>query len=175
MQGSFTQAGFFYQNHIAALKLLEMLEFGSALRSVTLENYSKGNHIDDIIIEYGYATHYYQVKWSAGDDTPYTIHNLIAPQKDKAKPLIKELAEGYSRLSDRENIEIILFSTKQASNQKRPKDGITKGLAEVIEHIHIPFTNSSTYKNLTDLPNFASLIGTTKGSVFRRMNSRKLL
>jgi hypothetical protein len=153
MQGSFPQAGFFYQNHIAALKLLEMLEFGSALRSITLENYSKGNHIDDIIIEYGYATHYYQVKWSADDNTPYTIHNLITPQKDKAKPLIKELAEGYSRLSDRENIEIILFSTKQASNKKRPKGGITRSLAEVLEHIHIPFTISSTYKSLADLPN----------------------
>ena len=50
MQGSFAQAAFFYQNHIAAIKILEMLDFGSAIKSITLENYSKGKHIDDIII-----------------------------------------------------------------------------------------------------------------------------
>lgn len=154
MQGSFPQAGFFYQNHIAALRLLELLEFGSALRAVTLENYSKGNHIDDIIAEYGYATHYYQVKWSADDNTPYTIHNLTTPQKDKNKSLIQELAEGYSRLKDRENIEIVLFSTKLASTQKRPKEGITKSLAEVVEQVHTPFITSATFSSLTALPNY---------------------
>jgi NACHT domain len=154
MQGSFPQAGFFYQNHIAARKLLELLEFGSPLRTITLENYSKGNHIDDIIIEYDNCAHYYQIKWSADDNTPYTIHNLITPQNDKPKSLIRELAEGYSKLRNKEHCEIILFSTKRASNQKRQKGGITKSLADFIEHIHLPFAESTEYTKLTELPHY---------------------
>jgi hypothetical protein len=37
MQGSFSQAGFFYQNHIAAGRILELLDFGTAIRTIALE------------------------------------------------------------------------------------------------------------------------------------------
>src|SRR5678815_3373408 len=100
IEGSTTQAAFFYQNHIAAAKVLDLLDFGTPVRSVVLENYDRGKHIDDVIVNYGGFTRYYQVKWSAGDDSPYTLHNLLKPPKDKNKSLIRELAEGYSSLLD---------------------------------------------------------------------------
>ena len=83
-QGSFPQAGFFFQNHIAAQKILEMIELGSSVRSITLENYEKGPHIDDIIVEADDGTTFYQIAlpldrselpppWSKIDsDTPAT-------------------------------------------------------------------------------------------------------
>jgi hypothetical protein len=154
MQGSFPQAGFFYQNHIAALKLLELLEFGSRMQTITLENYKKGPHIDDIIVEYDFGTRYYQIKWSSNDKTPYTIHYLITAPDDESRSLVEDLARGYLSLADRDRVEIILFSTKNASNQKFPKRGITSGLADFIEHIHLPFLEDHAVDTLSDLPNY---------------------
>lgn len=76
MSGSIPQAGFFYQNNVAALKILELLDFGSFIKRIYLENYQKGKHIDDVIIEYLDFTRYYQIKWSEDEAKSYTIHNL---------------------------------------------------------------------------------------------------
>src|SRR5437870_3632271 len=124
MPGSFSQAGFFYQNHIAAHKLLDSLEFGSPIQSLNFDNYKKGPHIDDIIVENSSGTQYYQIKWSSGDDSPFTIYNVITPELDETRSLLLDLVEGYRRVQNREPFEIILFSTKNASNQKRPSEGI---------------------------------------------------
>src|SRR5256885_3393990 len=154
MQGSFTQAAFFYQNHIAALKLLDLLDFGSPVRTVTLENYKKGPHIDDIIVETDSGTQYYQVKWSANDNTPYTVHNLISATEDEPRPLIRALADGYSSLIKKDNVEIILFSTRKASNQKRPSEGITQGLADFISRVQRPFIVDQTNEIVSELEDF---------------------
>ena len=49
MTGSAPQAGFYYQNNIAALKIIESLFFNSDIQYIQLENYDRGNHIDDVI------------------------------------------------------------------------------------------------------------------------------
>jgi hypothetical protein len=48
MNGSAPQAGFYYQNNIAALKIIESLFFDSDIQFIELENYDRGNHIDDL-------------------------------------------------------------------------------------------------------------------------------
>lgn len=154
IEGSATQAAFFYQNHVAAAKVLDLLDFGTPVRSVVLDNYDRGKHIDDVIVDYEGFTRYYQVKWSAGDDSPYTLHNLLTPPKDKKKSLIRELAEGYLSLLDRESAEIILFSTKKASTAKQPAKDLDCSLAEFIERIHQPFVEDKTLSQLSDLPRY---------------------
>lgn len=153
MPGSYSQAGFFFQNNIAAQKLLELLEFGSPVRSITLENYQKGEHIDDIIVETNEKTYYYQVKWSSTDNSPYTINNLISSNGDDKKSLFQELAEGYSRLHSKIDAEVILFSTRRASSQRFPKAGITKSLREFIQDIHVPILEGIS-SSFPDLPNY---------------------
>ena len=152
MIGSVSQAAFFYQNNIAAFKVLELLDFGSSIKKIYLENYDKGKHIDDVIIEYPNFTRYYQIKWSLNDDV-YTVHNLINPQSDKSKSLVQELAEGYASCDRKKDSEIILYSTKKAGNQKQPKKDINNSLNELINNIHIPFINSPT-NQVSDLPKY---------------------
>ena len=48
--GSLSQAGFYYQNNLAALNLLELFDFNTLLLHMPLENYEAGSHIDDIIL-----------------------------------------------------------------------------------------------------------------------------
>lgn len=155
IKGSFPQAGFFFQNHIAAQKILEMIELGSTIRTITLENYEKGPHIDDVIVETDGGTTFYQIKWSDSDDSAFTIHNLITPPSDKKKALLKELAEGFSTLKRTEGTEVILYSTKKASRQSQPKSGVGKSLSNFIAELHEPLLSSDEYKSLEDLPNFS--------------------
>lgn len=155
IKGSFPQAGFFFQNHVAAQKILEMIEVGSSTRAITLENYDKGPHIDDIIVEADDGTSFYQIKWSESDDSAFTIHNLITPPSDKKKALLKELAEGFSTLRRTEGAEIILYSTKKASRQSQPKSGICKSLSNFIAELHEPLLSSDEYESLEALPNFS--------------------
>jgi len=154
MPGSFSQAGFFYQNHIAAHKLLDSLEFGSPIQSLNFDNYKKGPHIDDIIVENSSGTQYYQIKWSSGDDSPFTIYNVITPELGETRSLLLDLVQGYRRIQNREPFEIILFSTRNASNQKRPSEGIDKGLYEFLRDIHQPLIGDPLLK-LSDLPSYS--------------------
>ena len=89
MEGSASQAGFYYQNNIAALKIIECLFFNSDIRQIRLENYEKGNHIDDIIIYREDRIDYYQVKWSEDGDNSYTLYNLLTAQSPK-KSIFKQ-------------------------------------------------------------------------------------
>ena len=41
MEGSASQAGFYYQNNIAALKIIECLFFNSDIVQIRLENYNE--------------------------------------------------------------------------------------------------------------------------------------
>ena len=157
MEGSSSQAGFYYQNNIAALKIIECLFFNSDIRQIRLENYDKGNHIDDIIIYRENKIEYYQVKWSEDEGKSYTLYNLLTAESPK-KSIFKQLAEGY--LTAKRNSEffsITLFSTKKESNQKRPSEGLNHGLSDVRTNIfeqlklsdfkYDSLTNYDTYKD----------------------------
>ncbi len=151
MPGSTTQAAYYYQNHVAALKVLELLEFGSPITSIFLENYEKGPHIDDIIVIYHNFTRYYQVKWSQNNNKPFTVSNLTQ-KEENAKSLLRQLAEGYnSPHVDKENAEIILYSTRDASNQK---GHYKHGLQDFLNDIHTAFVASPLLTKLSELPSY---------------------
>ncbi|NDP22685.1 MAG: NACHT domain-containing protein [Paludibacter sp.] len=138
MEGSYSQAGFYYQNNIAALKIIECLFFNSDIREIRLENYDKGHHIDDIIIYREDKIDYYQVKWSEDEDKTYSLFGLLNSEvntdgKTIKKSLFKLLAEGYlSAKKNSGNFSISLYTTKKGSNQKRPSQGVNHGLLEII-------------------------------------------
>ncbi len=158
MPGSVPQAGFYYQNHVAALKVLELLDFGSPITSIFLENYQKGPHIDDIIIVYSNFTRYYQIKWSQNDDKPFTLSNLTTPQEEHAKALLQQMAEGYSSSHvDKEHAEIILYSTRGASNHKGRS---IHSLQDFLNDIHTKFVTSPPLTKLSDLPLYSEYEGT---------------
>jgi hypothetical protein len=158
MEGSASQAGFYYQNNIAALKVIECLFFNSDIRQIRLENYDKGNHIDDIIIYRQDKIDYYQVKWSEDGDNSYSLYNLLKSEvnndgKVTKKSLFKQLAEGYlSAKLNSDNFSITLFTTKRESNQKRPSEGINHSLSEIRTNIFEPLKHSDI--SYDKLPNY---------------------
>ena len=159
MEGSASQAGFYYQNNIAALKIIECLFFNSDIRQIRLENYEKGNHIDDIIIYREDTIDYYQVKWSEDEDNSYTLYNLLAAQSPK-KSIFKQLAEGYlSARRNSENFSITLFTTKKESNQKRPSENVNHSLSEIRTNIFEPLKQSDVrYDSLPNYENYKETI-----------------
>lgn len=95
MQGSHAQAGFFYQNNIAALKVLEMLRRGG-ISYITLENPRHAEHIDDVVVHYADRVEYTQVKWAVDDKASFTLYGIITPESEKKLSLLKQLADGYA-------------------------------------------------------------------------------
>lgn len=165
MEGSASQAGFYYQNNIAALKIIECLFFNSDIRQIRLENYEKGNHIDDIIIYRENKIDYFQVKWSEDEDNSYSLYNLLKSEiNDKGKvvkkSLFKQLAEGYlSAKRNSEKFSIILFTTKKESNQKRPSKGLNHSLSDLRTNIFEPLKQSDVkYDSLTNYENYKETI-----------------
>ncbi|MCQ4141889.1 ATP-binding protein [Chryseobacterium sp. EO14] len=165
MEGSASQAGFYYQNNIAALKIIECLFFNSDIRQIRLENYEKGNHIDDIIIYRENKIDYFQVKWSEDEDNSYSLYNLLKSEiNDKGKvvkkSLFKQLAEGYlSAKRNSEKFSIILFTTKKESNQKRPSEGLNHSLSDLRTNIFEPLKQSDVkYDSLTNYENYKETI-----------------
>lgn len=73
MAGSEAQDGFYYQNIVAAHYVLDLIEFGSQLRSITLENPQRAKHIDDIIVDHAHGASFIQAKWSENDTGEATI------------------------------------------------------------------------------------------------------
>ncbi len=154
MEGSASQAGFYYQNNIAALKIIECLFFDSDITHIRLENYDKGNHIDDVIIYRKNKIDYYQVKWSDDDTKSYSLYNLLTAQEGK-KSLFKQLAEGYVSVKSFSNdFTIILFTTKRESSQKRPSEGLNHSLMQVRTNIFEPLKQETVRYDL--LPNYAT-------------------
>lgn len=145
MQGSAPLAGFYYQNCVAALKIIDCLFFKNDISHIVLENYDKGEHIDDIIIFRKSGREYYQIKWSEDSDNSYTLYNLLNSSDPGKKSLFKQLAEGYitaKKLTD--PFSITLFTTKQISNQKRPSDDVTIGLNDFIKDFLAPLQSSTS-------------------------------
>ena len=159
MEGSASQAGLYYQNNIAALKIIESLFFNSDIRQIRLENYEKGHHVDDIIIYREDRIDYYQVKWSEDVDNSYTLYNLLTAQSPK-KSIFKQLSEGYLSVKrNREKFSIILFTTKKESNQKRPSEGLNHSLSDLRTNIFEPLKQSDVrYDSLTNYENYKEII-----------------
>jgi len=136
MEGSASQAGFYYQNNIAALKIIECLFFESDIKEIRLENYDKGNHIDDIIIYREKSTDYFQIKWSESSENSYSLSSLLSSSEEKGKTvkksLFKQLAEGYKSVRmEGKDFTIYLFTTKKEGSKKRPSLGLDHSLTEV--------------------------------------------
>ncbi len=152
MEGSASQAGFYYQNNVAALKIIEALFFNTDITHIRLENYDKGNHIDDIIVYRNNAIQYYQVKWSGYGENSYTLHNLLTALPPK-KSIFRQLSEGYlSVRSNSNDFSIILFTTKKESTQKRPSEGLNFSLADVRSNIIEPLKQTTGRHD--SLPNY---------------------
>jgi len=153
MEGSASQAGFYYQNNVAALKIIECLFFDSDISHIRLENYDKGNHIDDVIIYRKDKIDYYQVKWSNDGEKAYSIYNLLTAEEGK-KSLFKQLAEGYKSVKNlSKDFTITLFTTKRQSSQKRPSEGLNHGLTEIRTKIFEPLQQASV--RYDSLPEYA--------------------
>ncbi|OCA69065.1 hypothetical protein BBI01_17795 [Chryseobacterium artocarpi] len=154
MEGSASQAGFYYQNNVAALKIIECLFFNSDILQVRLENYEEGNHIDDIIIYRHSKIEYFQVKWALDEEKTYTIYSMLKSEKNDEgkilkKSLFKQLAEGYQSVKNTgKDFSITLFTTKKESNVKRPSEDINFGLTDLRNNIIDRLDDSNQLKNL---------------------------
>jgi hypothetical protein len=157
-EGSSSQAGFYYQNNLAALKVLDMLYRNSDITYVNLENFKRGPHIDDVIVTRKDVVDFYQVKWSADENNAFTLYNIIyQTTEDDAgqtkKTLWEKLVKGYQEnQSGGKAVTITLYSTRPASNGKRPSAGINKGLSDFIA-FHNRVLKDPT-KNLDDFDDF---------------------
>ncbi len=155
MAGSEAQAGFYYQNIIAAQYALELIEFGSSLRSMTLENPRRAKYIDDIIIDHHAGATFVQVKWAQNETSAFTLHNLIAAEEDSAS-LLAKLARGYEQISiEPGQKEIILLSTRRAGSNRQPSLGFDKSLTEFISEFHKPFINAPEITDIRKATRFS--------------------
>ncbi|UFS72475.1 ATP-binding protein [Geomonas sp. RF6] len=153
MAGADAQAGFYYQNIVAALYVLDLLGFGTRLRSITLENQQRAKHIDDIIIDHCEGTKFIQVKWAEDETSSFTLHNLVCSD-DESTSLVAKLAQGYRQVkAQRSGMEIVLLSTRRAGTHRQPSQGFTKSLAEFLAELHAPLVKSKDCK-VEDLPLF---------------------
>lgn len=155
MAGSEAQAGFYYQNIVAAWYVLALIKFGSQLRAITLENPKRAKHIDDIIADRADGTSFIQVKWSEDDTAAFTLHNLVTAD-DASPPLIAQLARGFRQISSEGGWkEIILLSTKKAGTNRQPSRGFDKSLVEFLEEFHKPLIAQAGLLDLRKVPSFA--------------------
>lgn len=144
MGGSAAQAGFYYQNNVAALKILESLFFRSDITHIELENYENGKHIDDVIVYRTTNTQYTQVKWSEDTSNSYTLYNLLTATEEGKKSIFKQLAQGYGdAVKKGKRFTITLFTNKKQSGAKRPSEGLQHGLTELIDNYLTPFKQTA--------------------------------
>ena len=141
MAGAEAQAEFYYQNVVAANYALDLLEFSSSLRSITLESIERAKHIDEIVAEYDGKTTFVQVKWARDQASTLTLHNLVTTDGDSAS-LIAKLARGYKRIRGQPgHKEIILFSSRRAGTNRQSSQGFTKSLTEFLDEFHRPLVD----------------------------------
>jgi len=154
MEGSASQAGFYYQNNVAALKIIDCLFFNTDITHIRLENYDKGYHIDDIIVYRNNKIEYNQVKWTDDGENSYTLYNLLTAQTPK-KSIFRQLAEGYISVKQTNiDFSITLFTTKRESSQKRPSEGLNHSLTEIRTNIFEPLKQATV--RYDSLPNYAT-------------------
>jgi len=155
MGGAESQAAFHYQNLHAALELLTMIEQGSSLLSVTLENPDKAEHIDDIILEYAKMIRYVQIKWGKSETSSFTLANLCKPDnagKGKKKPsLLAKMAKGWKQAHGTpKSIEVVLLSNRPAGTNKQPSQGFPRSLQEFLDDLLSPWQQTVPTVALND-------------------------
>lgn len=154
MAGSDAQAGFYYQNLVAALHLLDLLEIGSKTHSVMLENPSRAKHIDDIIIDGEGGTRFIQVKWSQSGDTSFTLANLVLSEEGDVS-LWRKLAVGFTQIQSESGKTVVeLLSTKRAGENKQPAQGFDRSLAEFLGEFHDALVKSAEDRPLEEIPTY---------------------
>lgn len=154
MAGAEAQAGFYYQNVVAAGYALDLIEFGSQLRSITFENPRRARHIDDVIIDHSAGATFVQVKWAQDETSSLTLHNLTAAEDDSTS-LLAKLARGYRDIvREPGRKKIILFSTRRAGINRQSAQGFDKSLTEFIAELHQPWIRAEA-TSLQGLPSFA--------------------
>jgi hypothetical protein len=154
MAGAEAQAGFYYQNIVAAQYALELIEFGSQLRSITFENPRRARHIDDVIIDHSTGTTFVQVKWAQDETSSLTLHNLTAAEGESTS-LLAKLARGYCDIvGEPGRKEIMLLSTRRPGTNRQPAHGFDKSLADFIAELHQPWVRAEG-TSLQNLPAFA--------------------
>lgn len=154
MAGAEAQAGFYYQNIIAAGYALDLIEFGSQLRSVTFENPGRARHIDDVIIDHSGGATFVQVKWAQDETSSLTLHNLTTAEGDSTS-LLAKLARGYRDIvGESGRNKIILVSTRRVGTSRQPAQGFDKSLAEFIAEVHQPWIHAEA-TSLQSLPSYA--------------------
>lgn len=162
MSGSDTQAAFYYQNQVAAMWLLDLIEFGSTVSRVILENPNKGKHIDDIIVYDGGVSRFIQVKWTKDEETSYTLHNLTTAKDEAGKPkqpLVAQLARGFAELEARGvsgSAEVVLLSTRVAGTNKQPKAGFDISLEAFLGDFLEPFVADESVTDYRQASNYNS-------------------
>jgi hypothetical protein len=126
MAGAEAQAGFYYQNLVAADYSLQLIGFGSALQCLTFENPTRAKHIDDIIAEFSDRTVFVQVKWSHDDTSAITLHNLVTAD-DESSPLLSKLVRGFRQVAgENGQKEIVLASNRKAGTNRQPAAGFDR-------------------------------------------------
>lgn len=138
MAGAEAQAGFYYQNLVGAMRLLDLLDVGSDTVQVTLENPDRAKHIDDIIVDSNSGTTFIQVKWAEDADASFTLVSLLA--EEDGVSLWAKLARGYRQIRIESGIKIVeLLSTRRAGVNKQTASGFPHSLQQFINEYHDPF------------------------------------
>ena len=98
MAGAEARAGFYYQHIVAALYALDLLEFGSHFRSITLESQERAKHIDDIIVDHTDGTTFTQVM-QAEDEAALLPFTTSSPLRMARVPLSQNWHAGVGKSS----------------------------------------------------------------------------
>jgi hypothetical protein len=155
MSGSDAQAGFYYQNNVAAQYALDLIEFGSQLRSITLENPQRATYIDDIILDSVDRSTFIQVKWAKDDNAAITLHYLVAAD-DGTNSLMEKLVRGFRQVSNQAGRkEIVLLTTRKPGTSRQPAMGFNKSLDEFLKEFHAPFIADERFDDIRQVPRFA--------------------
>ena len=151
MAGTEAQAGFYYQNIVAAGYALDLIEFGNPLQAITMESVEQAKYVDDIVAEYTDRTTFVQVKWAKNETSSLTLHNLITPE-DGSKSLLSKLAHGYQQICEKPGQkEIILFSSRRAGKNRQSKQGFSKSLSEFLDEFHQPLVAAEATADIENL------------------------
>lgn len=157
--GATLQAALYYQNNVAALRVLDLLKPGGRDASIQLDCPKHAKHIDDIIVHYPGRDEFIQVKWREDDRATITLSSLIA-EDDSSISLLRKLAEGFESLKRQENSLVVLLSTQRPSNRRDLSKGLYHGLKSFIEDVLEPLQAADPSVALEALDAYSEYEGT---------------
>ena len=165
MAGAEAQAGFYYQNIVAAGYVLDLIEMGSPLQAITLESVEQAKYVDDIVAEYTGRTKFIQVKWAKNETSSLTLHNLVTDE-DGTKSLLSKLVLGYQQICEKPGQkEIVLFSSRPAGKNRQPSLGFSRSLTEFLDELHRPLaTEAVDIESLAASDDYSSILDSLRKS-----------